>query len=88
MLASSSTLAQAVRGFGGRSPSGASVAVPKSRTSAIRLCPARSSVSSQIVAKAASERGAAESSASALTANRNPCTEPSSGRSWAGPWVA
>lgn len=50
--------------------------------------PSSAGVSAQIFAKSGAWRGLAASCESALTANRKPCTEPSSGRTSDGPWVA
>lgn len=88
MLASGATRAQAVRGAGGFSPSGASAAVPGSMTSAIRFRPSFAGVSAQTAPKSGARRGCAESWESALTEKRKPCTAPSSGRTTEGPWVA
>ncbi len=88
MLASAATRAHAVRGAGGASPSGASAAVPGSMTRAIRLRPSSAGVPAQIAPKSGVRRGRAASWESSLTAKRKPCTEPSSGRTREGPWVA
>lgn len=62
--------------------------MPKSRTRATRLAPARASVLAQTDAKSALPRGFEASCESSLTAKRNPSTSPSDGRAVDGPWVA
>ncbi len=65
---------------GGRWPGGASVPTPKSTTRATRLRPSGAGEGPQTELNDAADRGGVREPVAALTANRQPSTEPCAGR--------